>query len=312
MAAFDDLPADQKAVLQLVLRQGRTYGEIAGLLRISPEAVRDRALTALDAIGPADVGDLSGDDQDEVGDYLLGQQGASARAATRGKLEQSAAARNWARAVAGELRAAGVASEDALPEIPADAAEVDEAFGALEARKQARAEQERSSRLGGLLLLVAAGLVAALIIVLILNAVGGDDDKDKSASTTPTTAQTQTSTSTVASVEAQINLRPPNGGNSPLGVANVVTQDGQRALAIVGQGLEASGHYVLWLRNGANVKFMGFFPPVTSKGSSKGRLQGLVAAPSDFDSYNELLVSREPSSKPTQPTNIVLQGRRTG
>ena len=52
MARFDDLPADQKAVLQLVLRQGRTYAEIAGLLKISTEAVRDRALTALDAIGP--------------------------------------------------------------------------------------------------------------------------------------------------------------------------------------------------------------------------------------------------------------------
>ena len=33
MARFDDLPADQKAVLQLVLRQGRTYGEIAGCSR---------------------------------------------------------------------------------------------------------------------------------------------------------------------------------------------------------------------------------------------------------------------------------------
>ena len=58
MARFDDLPADQKAVLQLVLRQGRTYGEIAGLLKISTEAVRDRALTALDAVGPTGLPDL--------------------------------------------------------------------------------------------------------------------------------------------------------------------------------------------------------------------------------------------------------------
>ena len=43
MARFDDLPADQKAVLQLVLRQGRTYAEIATLLKISDAAVQNRA-----------------------------------------------------------------------------------------------------------------------------------------------------------------------------------------------------------------------------------------------------------------------------
>jgi hypothetical protein len=78
MAAFDDLPADQKAVLQLVLRQGRTYGEIAGLLKISEDTVRDRALTALDALGPAGER-LPADDQDAVADYLLGQNGGAGR-----------------------------------------------------------------------------------------------------------------------------------------------------------------------------------------------------------------------------------------
>src|SRR3954469_7214531 len=122
MARFDDLPADQKAVLQLVLRQGRTYGEIATLLKISDAAVQNRALTALDALGSGattSLDELDEERQDEVGDYLLGQQSASGRAATRSYLEASQAARDWARAVAGELRAAGV-GEDALPEIPAD------------------------------------------------------------------------------------------------------------------------------------------------------------------------------------------------
>src|SRR4051794_15878312 len=148
MARFDDLPADQKAVLQLVLRQGRTYEEIAGLLKISPEAVRDRALTALDALGPADTAGLDPDRQDDVGDYLLGQQTASARAETRSNLEADGPARAWARTVAGELRGAGAATDDALPEIPADPAEVDEAFDALAARRRARTDQARSSRLG--------------------------------------------------------------------------------------------------------------------------------------------------------------------
>jgi hypothetical protein len=111
---------------------------------------------------------------------------------------------------------------------------------------------------------------------------------------------------------AQVNLTPPGGGNKPLGVANIVEQSGKRAIAVVGQDLPASGHYVLWLRNGAKVQKLGFFPVVTGKGANKGRLQGLVAAPADLESYKEMLVSREASSTPTQPTRIILQGSLTG
>ena len=71
MARFDDIPADQKAVLQLVLRQGRTYAEIATPLKISDAAVQNRALTALDALGPSGLEGLDDDQQDDIGDYLL-------------------------------------------------------------------------------------------------------------------------------------------------------------------------------------------------------------------------------------------------
>jgi hypothetical protein len=314
MASFDDLPADQKAVLQLVLRQGRTYEEIASLLKISPDAVRERALTALETIGPADTAGLDDDRQDEVGDYLLGQQGAAARAGTREYLETDAPARAWARSVAGELRTAGLGSDGALPDIPADAAEVDEAFDALQARRRARADQERSSRLGGVLLLVGLGIVVAAAVLLLTGVIGGADNGGSTIAST-STATTATSTTTgTAATEAQINLLPPGGATSAkrLGVANIVSQDGQRAIAVVGQNLPASGHYVLWLRNGSKVKFLGFFPPVTGKGTSKGRLQGLVAAPSDLSSYKEILVSREPSNAPKSPTSIVLQGSLNG
>jgi hypothetical protein len=309
MARFDDLPADQKAVLQLVLRQGRTYSEIAGLLKISTEAVRDRALTALDAVGPTGLPEFDDDLQDDVGDYLLGQQSASARATTREQLEGSQSARDWARSVATELRTAGVAGEDALPEIPTDPAEVDEAFDALHARRAAREDHARSSRLGGILIIVAVLLVVVGGVLVLTGVIGGSDDDNSKDAATPT----QTSTvATTASVEKQINLSPPSGGKSPLGVANIVSQDGQRALAVVGQELPASGHYVLWVRAGTKSKFLGFFPPVTGSGADKGRLQGLVAAPSDLASYTEMLVTREPNSKPKQPTAIILKGSLSG
>jgi hypothetical protein len=308
MARFDDLPADQKAVLQLVLRQGRTYGEIAGLLKISDAAVQNRALTALDALGPADLAGLDDDAQDDIGDYLLGQQPASERAATRELLESSQPARDWARAVATELRSAGVAGDDSLPEIPTDPAEVDEAFDALHARRAARADQARSSRLGGLLIIVAVLLVVVGGVLVLTGVIGGGDD-NASDDTAATTTQATTSTAaTTASVEQQINLTPPSGGKKPLGVANLVSQDGQRALAIVGQDLPASGHYVLWLRAGTKVKFLGFFPVVPATGTDKGRLQGLVPAPSDFSSYREMLVTREASSTPKTPSATILKG----
>jgi hypothetical protein len=313
MARFDDLPADQKAVLQLVLRQGRTYAEIAGLLKISEAAVQNRALTALDAIGPASA-ELDDDRQDEVGDYLLGQQSASERAATRDFLETDQPARDWARQVASELRAAGVAGDD-LPEIPAEAAEVDEAFDALHARREARAQQQRSSRLGGVLIIVAVLLVVVGGVLVLTGVIGGNDDDGNQSADVATATNAASSTAngnTQATVEKQINLTPPNGGSKPLGVANLVSQSGKRALAVVGQDLPASGHYVLWLRNGSNVKFLGFFPVVTGKGDDKGKLQGLVEAPSDYASFKEMLVSREASSTPKAPTKIILKGSLTG
>jgi hypothetical protein len=312
MARFEDLPADQKAVLQLVLRQGRTYAEIGGLLKISDAAVQNRALTALDAIGPEGLTGLSEDDQDDVGDYLLGQQPASERAATRELLENSQPARDWARAVASELRTAGVAGEDGLPEIPSDPAEVDEAFDALHARRAARVEQARSSRLGGILIIAAVLIVVIGGVLLLTGVIGGSDDDSSTNAAATTPAKTSTNADTQATVEKQINLTPPNGAKKPLGVANLVSQDGQRALAVVGQDLPASGHYVLWLRNGSKVKFLGFFPPVTSTGASKGRLQGLVNAPSDLANYSDMLVTRESSSTPKTPSTIILRGSITG
>ena len=42
--SLDALAPDQRAVVQLVLQQDRSYDELAGLLGISTDAVRDRAL----------------------------------------------------------------------------------------------------------------------------------------------------------------------------------------------------------------------------------------------------------------------------
>src|SRR3954447_14892984 len=124
MSSLDSLNDLQRATLQLLLKQGKSYDEIAALLRTSSSAIQTRAHEAICALGP-DVARIGEDRRHEIGDYLLGQQTASRRAATREYLEDSADGRAWARAVAGALRPL---ADDDLPEIPAEPAEVDKAF----------------------------------------------------------------------------------------------------------------------------------------------------------------------------------------
>ena len=76
--AFDRLAPDQRAAVELVLRQGRSYGELADLLGMPEETIRTRARNGLaglapDLLPPARSG--------EIADWLLGQQSRPTRRA---------------------------------------------------------------------------------------------------------------------------------------------------------------------------------------------------------------------------------------
>jgi hypothetical protein len=113
MASLDSLPGDQRAVLQLVLGRGRSYDEIARLLSINPSGVRERAVAALDALGPQTR--LEEASRAQIADYLLGQLPEDQLDEVRDRLAQSAPDRAWARVLSSEL--APLASGP-LPEIP--------------------------------------------------------------------------------------------------------------------------------------------------------------------------------------------------
>jgi hypothetical protein len=119
MSAVDSLPGDQRAVLQLVLGRGRSYEEIARMLSIDPGGVRERALAALDALGPQTRIDQPS--RAQICDYLLGQLPEGEVEAVRNRLAGSAGERAWARVVSSEL--APLASKP-LPEIPPEASAV--------------------------------------------------------------------------------------------------------------------------------------------------------------------------------------------
>src|SRR4051794_40740593 len=118
MAGVDNLPPDQRAVLQLVIVQGRTYEDLAGLLGIDAVAVRARAHAAADILGGAEGDRLAAERRGEITDFLLGQQSVSQREATRAHLTESGGARDWAHGVSDELSALG---GEELPEIPSAA-----------------------------------------------------------------------------------------------------------------------------------------------------------------------------------------------
>jgi Sigma-70, region 4 len=115
MSSLERLPPDQRAVLALVLQRGRTYDEIANLLAIDRAAVRDRALAAMDALGPSEPR-VAPERRALITDYLLDQLPPRVRETTREHLAGTASERAWARMLAGEL--APMASKP-LPEIPA-------------------------------------------------------------------------------------------------------------------------------------------------------------------------------------------------
>jgi hypothetical protein len=302
LSRIDELPPDQRAALQLLLKQGRSYDDIAGMLRIEPDAVRERARAALDALGPEDVG-LTLERQDEIADYLLGQQPASQRAATREFLEGSAAGRAWARVVATELRPL---AGDALPEIPAEAAEVDEAFDALQARTEHREQVQKSSKLGGILLIAAVAILLVVGIIVLVS--DGGDDGGGGSDAAETTATTQAPT---PQVEATIELQRPEGqGGRAEGAAQVARQGGQRAVALVAQGLPAANQnrfYALWLYSSQEkAQFLGFPDPQPT--GKQGRIETGFALPQDAANFDSIVVTRETRRRPETPGTIILRG----
>lgn len=300
MSQLDNLPPDQRAVLSLLLRQGKTYGEVAAKLHIDEAAVRERAQAALASLGPRAISGLTPERREAVGDYLLGQQNGSELDATRRYLEGSAAGRGWARVVSGEVRPLSAGS---LPDIPAEgagaaapaasvgrgadaappAATAGEPAGAGAANAEAanrgpgRLGAGRpslpSSRVGGLLLLLGLGAAIALVVVLLVNGGGGGGKGSGTVTGKSSAATATTGTSTAsAQVFAHAALAPVQRGSRSSAQLVVGAQPGnQPALVFRATNLPATRGftYALWLINSSkDVAPIGLLPAVKSDGAA--------------------------------------------
>jgi hypothetical protein len=293
MTRLDELPADQRAVLSLLLRQHKSYGEIAAMLAISEQAVHDRAHSALVMLAPRSARALDSTGRENVGEYMLGQQSPSRRMDTAAYMRQTPAAKAWAQDLREEL--ADLAPGE-LPEIPASS----------------MSAARPSSRTGGALILGAAVVIVIVAVVLILDS-GGKGGSPASAGTNTTTSTTtsgQTSSASTAkpTVDNQLNLTPTEAGSKAVGVVYVLSEGPQRAFYLLAEHLPKTEgfFYGVWLRSASGATLpLGKAPPV----ASDGRLRTAGGLTASAGSYDEILLTHETSETATHPGPVVLRGK---
>jgi hypothetical protein len=335
MSPLDTLAPDQRAVLELVLRQGRSYGELSELLGIPERDVRARADAGLRALaGEA----AAGVDTGRIADWLLGQQPDIEAERTRAAVARSADARGWAATASERLRELGGA---AVPDVPAgDEAPPpdrsrrpsenaprarprpvrDGADDGPRARPRPRRETApstagdvpRSSRLGGAILIAVLVLVVGGLIAFVVTR-GGDDDPQAGTQQPEATA---TATPAATATANDIVLQGVNGSQAAGLMRLMPRENGTVQFAIAAENVPANKGrevYAVWFtRAGGKPRRLGFAQsPVGADGvlTTGGPQQGDEDAfPRWFATYDTVLITRETNAKAKKPGPAVLQG----
>lgn len=345
MSGLESLPPDQRAVLQLILVQGRGYDDLAATLRLDPAAVRERAHAGAAALAASAGDEVDPGTRGRVVDYLLGQQDDGERIVTFAELGDSPAASRWAQAL--RERLADVAGAE-LPEVPATTPVAAAVNGsgvasapepiaptaaiaglppapapprppAPSSPAAAEAPGPRPSRLGGAIL-IAGALALAVLLAIVL--IGGDDDGgNPSGPATDTQTQqarapARTTTNAARAQPRAIGvaaLRPAAGGS---GLAAAIVQqyaDGGRLIAVQAERLPANSgeaFYAIWLQGTAGNRFLGFVPNQVRAGGNF--LVSSDVRDVDLSAYSTVLVTSEDGSQsartPTTPGPAVLSG----
>lgn len=346
MARLQELHPDQQAVLRLILGRRMSYAELADVLDLPADRVRERALDAIDGLAPDDVDGLELDDRDRIADYLLGQQDDDARAATERLLADSAPAQAWLAELTPELTALAA---DALP-LPAPAtvepdppatpsAGITAAFAAIEpatADRPSRVPAWLRERLARRSVRIAGGVVGALVAVLVVlvasGVIGGSDESSTSADTSTTTAEPSEAalaTAVASALPQQVNLTPPSSAtgaaSKAVGVGQTNINDNIPGLVFQADKLPklpSDRIYAIWIDGGGQpAALLGRLDKIAETGEPLVDDKGAVApvfvpfATLDGDRqrvidvrpYTRIRVTRE-SPNATRPGTTVLSG----
>src|SRR4051794_15437594 len=298
--AFEGLAPDQRAAVELVLRQGRSYGELAELLGLPEETIRARARGGLEALAPDLVPPARAG---EVADWLLGQQAERHAQRTRELLRSDPAIRDWAQTVAVPLR---TLYGDEIPALP------DEDTPTAPEPVREDAPAPRASRLGGALLLGGALVVAAVALFFVLRG-GGDAAPGAAGSASKAAA---TATATAVATGNDIVLRGP-AGSKAVGLMRLFqANDGTVRFALAAQGVEpnkAGETYSLWFTtaDGGKSQLLGDVKdPVGEKGELTSAGPGNADVdkfPQWFADYDRILVTLDGNGA-KEPGKVMLSG----
>ena len=296
MATFDQLSPEQRAIVELVLQQGKTYPELAEMLGMPEARVRELARDALVELAPVSVRGVEVDWRGQLADYVLGQQSGPEATATKGHLRRSEAARSWARSLLDSLEQLYAnGSVPAIPEGERGRAKRSQAEPSAAPAGGAAGLSAAPSGARGLasdpimrrrLLAAAAAAVVILLAVLVwpIGLLTGDDNQTSSAS-----SDNQSSTQGG-------NQNQATATNGPAGIAIVVDQGGKKQLLVQAARLAPSGQnegYYVWLYNSpSDARSLG--GQVTDQ---QGNYQAIGPFPADYAKYKFIDVTRQPVGK---------------
>ena len=299
MATFDQLSADQRAILELVLKRGQSYEELSEMLGMPESRVRELAESALVTLAPLSADGVDRDWRGQLADYVMGQQTGPESTATRGHLRRSEPARTWARSLMDSLddlyegdgppaipegdRSAARAERRPRHERgrPAAGPEDGEAGegpkGALTPEAEAAVRRRRLLGAGAAVTVV----VALGVLVWPIGVLTGDEEPKSQ----------RAGGNGQPKLVGQTVLRPVEGNKQGGGVAVVAERSGQRQLIVQAQ-LPPSRRrqaYEVWLYN-SDGDSQSIGAQVTDK---QGRYQGAGPLPKDFDKFEFIDISRE-------------------
>lgn len=327
MATLDQLSAEQRAIIDLVLSRGRSYDELADMLDIPSARVRELARDALVNLAPASADRVDADRRGQIADYVLRQQSGGEETATKALLRRSEAGRAWTSSLVDSLYDMYDGDRPEIPDAEIEAAprrrererprdrDRDRASHARTRERPAREPRDREPRrereplrrreelspdaraavrrrrISAALLaaVVLAGIVLGVILIT-----GGDDDGGKKKKATATRGQTR--------LLGELLLRPVGGASrDDQGIAIIATQGDQPEL-IVQAKLPPSKQgtaYGVWLYNSQTDNFS-LGAQVTDQA---GNYQGRGNLPSNLSKFKYIDLSLQPIPDPACQRN---------